>query len=62
MSEGSEIIIAAVILALAAIFALIFWVELRRPGKVVIDEPYGDASDTPRMIHNARRVNHERVK
>jgi hypothetical protein len=62
MSEGSETIIAAVILALAAIFALILWVELRRPGKVVIDEPYGDASDTPKMIHNARRVNHERVK
>jgi hypothetical protein len=40
MSEGSDTILTIVILALATIFALIAWVELRRPGKVVIDEPY----------------------
>ena len=66
MSEGSGPILAwAFIVAFGGVIvaALIErFVINRRPGKVVIDEPYGDATETPKMIHNARRVNHERVK
>jgi hypothetical protein len=56
-----DIIIALFIVAMiGGILALI--VRAMYPNRVVIDEPYGDATDTPKMIHNARRVNHERVK
>lgn len=60
MSDGSGEVLSFVFLGVALVFALILWIE-RRPAKVVIpDEPYGDASDTPTMIHNTRRANWKR--
>lgn len=56
-----DIITALFIVAvIGGILTLI--VRAMYPNRVVIDEPYGDATETPRMIHNTRRVNHERVK
>ena len=61
MSEGSAIILAvAMICAFGAV--AIAWLIDRRSERIVPDEPYGDATETPRMIHNTRRVNHERTK
>jgi hypothetical protein len=56
-----DIIIALFIVAvIGGILTLV--VRAMYPNRVVIDEPYGDATDTPRMIHETRRVNHERTK
>ena len=61
MWTGVDIIIDLFMIAvIGAILTLI--VREIYPNRVIIDEPYGDATETPRMIHETRRVNHERVK
>tara|TARA_R110000868_G_C10786331_1_gene755915 strand:+ start:697 stop:885 length:189 start_codon:yes stop_codon:yes gene_type:complete len=58
MSDGGVIIIIAAAVIVAALIAIIYVIDTW-PRRIVPDEPYGDASDTPTVIHNARRVNHK---
>ena len=55
-----------IVLAVGAIVASIIgliWAYENWPRRVVIDEqPNGDATETPQMMQQTRRVNHERRK
>jgi hypothetical protein len=61
MADGSELILGAAVVIVLALIAVIYWID-SRPGRIVPDEPYGDATDTPQMLRETRRVNHERRK
>lgn len=61
MADGSEWIIAAVVMIVGAAIAIIYTIETW-PQRIEPDQPYGDAMETDRMIHNAKRANHKRSK
>ena len=55
-------IVLAVGVIVASIIGLI-WAYENWPRRVVPDEmPHGDATETPQMMQQTRRVNHERRK
>jgi hypothetical protein len=62
MTPGAIELIALCVVIVAAFIGLI-WAYENWPRRVVIDEqPHGDATETPKMIQQTRRVNHERRK
>ncbi len=61
--EGGDTILAWALGFVSALLALILWIEVRRPARIVPDDmPNGDATETPQMLQHTRRVNHERRK
>jgi hypothetical protein len=62
MTPGAIELIALCVVIVAAFIGLI-WAYENWPRRVVIDEhPHGDATETPQMMQQTRRVNHERRK
>lgn len=62
MSPGAIELIALCVVIVAAFLGLI-WAYESWPRRVVIDEqPHGDATETPQMLQQTRRANHERRK
>jgi hypothetical protein len=62
MTPGAIELIALCVVIVAAFIGLI-WAYENWTRRVVIDEqPNGDATETPQMMQQTRRVNHERRK
>lgn len=62
MGDGSEIL-AVLIIGLFGYAVLLILVRAFWPNEAKYnDEPYGDATETPQMLRQTRRVNHERRK
>lgn len=61
MADGWEFVLIWA-LAIAVVPIVIIWIVEHRAPKVTFDEPYGDATETDRVIHNAKRINNARAK
>ena len=58
MAEGAWIIIGVTV-CVVAVLIFFCWI-IDRGVQPDLDEPYGDASDTPKMLLDAKRANHKR--